>query len=252
MLDELWRTGCRRAAKCLRDAARQLLAADGRRGCPGACYRQSWPDAAASTACRHRPSRCRSVMPTASPNAPASTWLRISGGAIWRPEAKARHWCRRFTLPAFGAPATGAWWSNIGGIANITALHAMAGVTGFDTGPGNCLMDLWAHRAPRRALRSGWPARRARPASRPSCCELLLRGALPAVVARPKALAANCSARLAAAAPLDRHTADDCRRAGHAVRIHGNHHCRRSSGTCPASEAGTNCWFVVAAPTTVN
>jgi len=34
---------------------------------------------------------------------------------------------------------------NIGGIANITILPANASlpVTGFDTGPGNCLMDVW-------------------------------------------------------------------------------------------------------------
>jgi len=33
---------------------------------------------------------------------------------------------------------------NIGGISNITVLAADGGVAGFDTGPGNCLMDLWA------------------------------------------------------------------------------------------------------------
>lgn len=33
---------------------------------------------------------------------------------------------------------------NIGGISNITTLHADGRVGGFDTGPGNCLMDLWA------------------------------------------------------------------------------------------------------------
>jgi anhydro-N-acetylmuramic acid kinase len=33
---------------------------------------------------------------------------------------------------------------NIGGIANITILRDEAEVIGFDTGPGNCLMDMWA------------------------------------------------------------------------------------------------------------
>ncbi|HXC59432.1 MAG TPA: anhydro-N-acetylmuramic acid kinase [Steroidobacteraceae bacterium] len=51
-------------------------------------------------------------------------------------------------VPAFHAAAFGAAGEdravvNIGGIANITALHADGRVTGFDTGPGNCLMDLW-------------------------------------------------------------------------------------------------------------
>ena len=52
-------------------------------------------------------------------------------------------------VPAFHAAAFGAQGEdravvNIGGIANITTLGADGAVGGFDTGPGNCLMDLWA------------------------------------------------------------------------------------------------------------
>ena len=35
---------------------------------------------------------------------------------------------------------------NLGGIANVTILKRGGDVLGFDTGPGNCLMDLWAAR----------------------------------------------------------------------------------------------------------
>jgi anhydro-N-acetylmuramic acid kinase len=35
---------------------------------------------------------------------------------------------------------------NLGGIGNLTLLHADGRVAGFDTGPGNLLMDLWAAR----------------------------------------------------------------------------------------------------------
>ena len=35
---------------------------------------------------------------------------------------------------------------NLGGIANLTILPATGGVSGFDCGPGNCLMDGWARR----------------------------------------------------------------------------------------------------------
>lgn len=32
---------------------------------------------------------------------------------------------------------------NLGGIANISVIHRDGGVTGYDTGPANCLMDAW-------------------------------------------------------------------------------------------------------------
>ena len=35
---------------------------------------------------------------------------------------------------------------NIGGMANVTLLSADGGVAGFDTGPGNCLLDAWTRR----------------------------------------------------------------------------------------------------------
>jgi anhydro-N-acetylmuramic acid kinase len=49
-----------------------------------------------------------------------------------------------FHAAAFGAPGADRAVVNIGGISNITALPAHGDVQGFDTGPGNCLMDLWA------------------------------------------------------------------------------------------------------------
>ena len=56
-------------------------------------------------------------------------------------------------VPAFHAAlfggATDRVVVNVGGIANVTDLSARRGVRGFDTGPGNVLMDLWCarHRA---------------------------------------------------------------------------------------------------------
>lgn len=49
-----------------------------------------------------------------------------------------------FHLAAFGSPGHYNAVANIGGIANVSLLRVDGGVTGFDTGPGNCLMDAWS------------------------------------------------------------------------------------------------------------
>ncbi len=51
-----------------------------------------------------------------------------------------------FHAAAFGAPGQTRAVVNIGGIANGSLLAADGGVIGFDTGPGNCLLDSWARR----------------------------------------------------------------------------------------------------------
>jgi len=44
---------------------------------------------------------------------------------------------------------------NLGGIANLSFLPRQGAVTGFDSGPGNCLLDLWAARHLGRPLDEG-------------------------------------------------------------------------------------------------
>ena len=44
---------------------------------------------------------------------------------------------------AFGDPHIDRAVVNIGGIANVTLLYADGNTTGFDTGPGNTLLDQW-------------------------------------------------------------------------------------------------------------
>lgn len=68
-------------------------------------------------------------------------------------------------MPAFHAAAFGAAGQtravvNIGGIANVTLLGADGSVLGFDTGPGNCLLDSWSRRHLEQAYdaRGNWAA----------------------------------------------------------------------------------------------
>jgi anhydro-N-acetylmuramic acid kinase len=48
-----------------------------------------------------------------------------------------------FHRVAFGRAGEARAVINIGGIGNVTQLRADGGVRGYDTGPGNCLMDSW-------------------------------------------------------------------------------------------------------------
>jgi anhydro-N-acetylmuramic acid kinase len=51
-----------------------------------------------------------------------------------------------FHVAAFGTPGQYNAVANIGGIANVSLLRGDGSVTGFDTGPGNCLLDAWSRR----------------------------------------------------------------------------------------------------------
>ncbi|HWJ96282.1 MAG TPA: anhydro-N-acetylmuramic acid kinase, partial [Telluria sp.] len=51
-----------------------------------------------------------------------------------------------FHEAAFGKLGTPRALVNIGGIGNISVLHGDGRVTGYDTGPGNVLIDLWVAR----------------------------------------------------------------------------------------------------------
>ena len=64
----------------------------------------------------------------------------IAAGGQGAPLAPAFH------AAVFGSAAKHRVIVNIGGIANLSNLPASGAVTGFDTGPGNVLLDLWIHR----------------------------------------------------------------------------------------------------------
>lgn len=51
-----------------------------------------------------------------------------------------------FHAACFAQPGLAQAVLNLGGIANLSLLHADGRVGGFDCGPGNALMDLWCHR----------------------------------------------------------------------------------------------------------
>ena len=51
-----------------------------------------------------------------------------------------------FHKAVFGSPEEHRAVLNLGGIANLTLLQPDGGIAGFDTGPGNTLMDAWTRR----------------------------------------------------------------------------------------------------------
>lgn len=64
----------------------------------------------------------------------------IAAGGQGAPLAPAFH------AAVFADPAEDRAVLNLGGIANLSFLPRQGAATGFDTGPGNCLLDLWAAR----------------------------------------------------------------------------------------------------------
>jgi anhydro-N-acetylmuramic acid kinase len=66
-----------------------------------------------------------------------------------------------FHRAMFGATRRDRVIVNVGGIANLTLLPARGTVTGFDCGPGNCLLDAWIARKRRAPFDAGgsWGAR---------------------------------------------------------------------------------------------
>ncbi len=65
-----------------------------------------------------------------------------------------------FHAALFGDPAVHRVIVNIGGIANVTMLPPRGTASGFDTGPGNVLMDLWSlrHRDQPYDVNGAWAA----------------------------------------------------------------------------------------------
>ena len=96
-----------------------------------------------------------------------------------------------FHQALFNAPGQTRVVANIGGIGNISVLHADGRVTGFDTGPGNVLMDLWIART--RACLTTPTARGLRPAWSILPCSVSCSRSRISCCLRRKARGATCS-----------------------------------------------------------
>jgi anhydro-N-acetylmuramic acid kinase len=149
-----------------------------------------------------------------------------------------------FHAAAFGAAGESRAVVNIGGIGNVTLLHADGRVSGFDTGPGNCLMDLWVREHQDEPYdEDGQLAASGDVDAR--LLDLLLQETILRAAAAQEHGPGAVQPRLAAeeAGPAGRRRRG-C--AGNAVRIHrGNdrqRHCRR--GACALPTAGVRGWRV--------
>jgi anhydro-N-acetylmuramic acid kinase len=60
-----------------------------------------------------------------------------------------------FHAGVFGSPDEDRAVLNLGGIANVSLLARDGSVRGFDTGPGNCLLDLWIQRTQGKVFDAG-------------------------------------------------------------------------------------------------
>ncbi len=72
---------------------------------------------------------------------------RTFAAATWQPAVRARRLASKFHIAAFSGSLPRAV-VNIGGISNLTGLPEAGDarpVIGFDTGPGNLLLDHWMH-----------------------------------------------------------------------------------------------------------
>ena len=73
---------------------------------------------------------------------------------------KARRWCRPFTAQSSRRAGEDVAVLNLGGISNLSLLHADGRTLGFDTGPGNCPLDGWIlrHQASALTMTGAWGA----------------------------------------------------------------------------------------------
>ena len=98
---------------------------------------------------RHRPDRGYTVQIGNAALLAELTGIRVVAGFRGRDVAaggQGAPLAPAFHAAVFADPGEDRVAINLGGIANLTFLPRSGPVTGFDSGPGNCLLDLWAAR----------------------------------------------------------------------------------------------------------